>query len=141
MSDNWVKDIGEMHAHYGFHDAIKKMPAKKLLEFFQFRIKFLQEELKELEEADTPEDAIDALIDLCVVAIGTLDAFDVDAHAAWNRVFTANMSKRVGIKESRPNPLGLPDLVKPEGWQAPDHKDLRSLLDHVFVEKWIEDKK
>jgi hypothetical protein len=33
------------------------------------------------------------------------------------------MSKEPGIKEGRPNPLGLPDLVKPEFWQAPTHKD------------------
>jgi len=31
------------------------------------------------------------------------------------------MSKEVGIKEGRDNPLGLPDLVKPAGWLAPDH--------------------
>ena len=30
-------------------------------------------------------------------------------------------SKEVGIKQGRPNPLGLPDLIKPEGWTPPDH--------------------
>ena len=29
--------------------------------------------------------------------------------------------KEPGIKEGRPNPLGLPDLKKPEGWTAPEH--------------------
>ena len=60
-------------------------------------------------------------MDLCVVAIGTLDLFEVDAHKAWDEVLKANMSKKVGVKESRPNPLGLPDLIKPEGWVGPDH--------------------
>ena len=27
----------------------------------------------------------------------------------------------VGVKPTRPNKLGLPDLIKPEGWVAPDH--------------------
>ena len=32
------------------------------------------------------------------------------------------MNKEVGIKESRPNPLGLPDLVKPKDWKGPSHE-------------------
>jgi hypothetical protein len=32
------------------------------------------------------------------------------------------MNKKVGIKETRPNPLGLPDLIKPKDWKAPSHK-------------------
>jgi hypothetical protein len=47
------------------------------------------------------------------------------------------MKKQVGVKNSRPNPLGLPDLIKPEGWTPPDHDNMRSLLDQVFVEKII----
>lgn len=138
MSKDWVKDINEMHKHYGFHNAVDKLNAKQLNEYLQFRIKFLKEELKELEDAADPNEAIDALIDLCVVAIGTLDVFDVDAYSAWDRVHAANMSKKVGIKESRPNPNGLPDLIKPEGWQAPDHLDNRSLLDFVYLEQWMQ---
>jgi len=64
---------------------------------------------------------VDALIDLCVVAIGTLDAFGVDAHKAWDEVLQANLNKEPGVKESRPNPFGLPDLIKPEDWEAPNH--------------------
>ena len=66
------------------------------------------------------------------VAIGTLDAFDVNSYEAWNRVHNANMLKEVGIKASRPNPLGLPDLIKPEGWQSPTHKDNVGLLDKIL---------
>ena len=65
---------------------------------------------------------VDGIIDLCVFAIGTLEVFGVDANKAWDEVYRANMSKEVGIKEGRPNPLGLPDLVKPEGWTGPEHK-------------------
>jgi len=86
---------------------------------------FLRAELEEkkLNVANNDPEVIDVcFIDLCVVAIGTLDAFDVDAHKAWEEVLKANMNKEVGEKAERPNPLGLPDLVKPEGWEAAIHE-------------------
>jgi predicted HAD superfamily Cof-like phosphohydrolase len=128
MSKDWTQDIHEMHNHYGIHEAMKKLSKPELKAFLRFRVNFLKEELTELQEAtktDIPIDAeetVDALIDLCVVAIGTLDLFDVDGHKAWNEVLAANMLKMVGVKETRPNPYGLPDLIKPEGWQSPNHK-------------------
>ena len=134
MSNNWVKDIAEMHTKYGTNKAIRSMDRAQLTSFLKFRVNFLQEELDELNEASKPgvpinqAEVVDALIDLCVVAIGTLDAFDVDAYKAWDVVHEANMNKEVGIKESRPNPLGLPDLIKPEGWVAPSHDDNTGLL-------------
>lgn len=122
MSKDWFSDINYMHNHYGFHAAIAKMDKETLQKFLQFRIDFIREELNELEDnKENPEEVVDALIDICVVAIGTLDAFNVDAHQAWDEVLKANMNKQVGVKEGRPNPLGLPDLMKPEGWTAPNH--------------------
>lgn len=79
-------------------------------------------------DARDAEEIVDGLIDICVVAIGTLDAFGVDANKAWDRVYKANMRKEVGTKDSRPNPLGLPDLVKPKGWRNPSHKNNHGLL-------------
>ncbi len=132
MSQNWVKDINEMHHKYGVREVVNKFDANKLAEYLQFRVNFLQEELDELKHSDNADDVVDALIDLCVVAIGTLDAFDVNAYTAWDRVHAANMNKQVGIKESRPNPLGLPDLIKPEGWTAPTHADNGGLIDKIY---------
>ena len=127
MSDNWVKDINEMHTKFGVRDAVKNFDSVMLRTFLRFRLDFLHEELGETEKAAETgkpldaEEVVDGLIDLCVVAIGTLDALGVDPHKAWNEVHKANMTKEVGVKESRPNPLGLPDLIKPEGWVGPDH--------------------
>lgn len=134
MSNNWAHDIMMMHEKYGVFNKVQAFDKEKLNKFLEFRIKFLEEEMNELSTAETADDIVDALIDLCVVAIGTLDLFDVDARLAWDRVHEANMNKQVGIKESRPNPLGLPDLVKPEGWTAPSHKDNVGLLDLLFDE-------
>ena len=124
-SSKWVKDINKMHDKYGVHDWMINATPEQKREFLKFRIAFLREELGETELAfynDDPEEITDGLIDLCVIAIGTLDAFGVDADRAWNAVHQANMAKEIGVKESRPNPLGLPDLVKPDGWVAPSHQ-------------------
>ena len=64
---------------------------------------------------------MDALTDLCVVAIGTLDLFDINALQAWDGVHAANRNKEAGVKASRPNPLGLPDLIKLQDRVAPSH--------------------
>lgn len=132
MSKDWPKDIYNMHTHYDLHKVVRNMDSEKLRKFLEFRIKFLQEELDEMRDATNAEDVVDALIDLCVVAIGTLDSFKIDSHVAWNNVLEANMNKKVGIKASRPNPLGLPDLIKPEGWTAPSHEGNHGLLNKVF---------
>ena len=127
MSSNWVWDIERMHMKYGVYDWMKANKDNKELmrKFLEFRLSFLREELNETAKAideNDPEEIVDGLIDLCVVAIGTLDAFGVDSEKAWNEVLAANMAKNVGVKESRPNPLGMPDLIKPEGWTAPTHQ-------------------
>lgn len=147
MSKNWVYDIERMHDKYGVRPVVEKFDQDKLEAFLKFRIDFLQEELDEMRKAvvdrqagridasTAADDTVDALIDLCVVAIGTLDAFKVDSLKAWDRVLEANMNKEVGIKESRPNPLGLPDLIKPAGWTAPTHKDNVGLLNKTYGDK------
>jgi predicted HAD superfamily Cof-like phosphohydrolase len=132
MSKDWADDIRNMHVHYGVHPVIDKMDADTLKKFLEFRINFLNEELTELKTAETAEDVVDALIDLCVVAIGTLDGFAVDSHKAWDEVLKANMAKKTGIKATRPNPLGLPDLIKPEGWVGPSHSNNYGFLRKIF---------
>jgi len=132
MSQNWVQDMAVMHAKFNVNQAVENMSPEVLKEFLKFRINFLQEELDEMKKADNADDVVDALIDLCVVAIGTLDLYKVNAHLAWDRVFTANIAKEVGVKEERPNPHGLPDLVKPKGWTAPTHEDNVGLLKKTF---------
>ena len=38
-------------------------------------------------------------------------------------VVEVDFGKEIGIKKERPNPFGLPDLVKPKGWAPPIHID------------------
>ena len=123
-ASDWLANINYMHRHYGVKNAVAEFDNKKLQQLLEFRVRFIQEEFNELVKATEDrdrEEVVDALIDIMVVALGTLDIFEIDADKAWIQVHHANMAKEVGVKESRPNPLGLPDLVKPEGWTAPSH--------------------
>ena len=136
MSQNWVKDIEDMQHKYGVKKWMddNKDNAEKLRAYLGFRIKFIREELMETEAALTNNDAeeiVDGLIDICVVAIGTLDAFGVDPYKAWDEVLKANLNKTVGVKPERPNPLGLPDLIKPEGWEGPSHEGNHGKLHNI----------
>ena len=134
MSKDWVKDISEMHQYYGVNEKVQNFDVEKLKQFLQFRMSFLDEELTETKNAVNANDAeeiVDGLIDLCVVAIGTLDSMGIDSYEAWNRVLSANLSKEVGVKPERPNPLGLPDLIKPAGWKAPSHANNHGLLEKL----------
>ena len=129
-------DMNYMHEHYGVHEAMKKLGRDKLLEFLKFRFRFLQEEVNEGFKAIDEKDAegyVDSLIDLVVVAVGTLDLLNVDFDRAWDSVLEANLAKEVGVKASRPNPLGLPDLIKPEGWVGPDHTGNHGIIDSIFA--------
>jgi predicted HAD superfamily Cof-like phosphohydrolase len=86
----------------------------------------IQEELHETMSAvnsGNSEEVVDGLIDMCVFAIGTLNVMGIDSEKAWNSVHDANMVKSPGVKAERPNPFGLPDLIKPEGWVGPSHED------------------
>ena len=135
MSADWVNDINKMQTKYGVREWISNASPFELKKYLEFRLDFIKEEYDETREAMIMEDAeeiVDGLIDLCVVAIGTLDAMGINPHKAWNNVFEANMTKEVGIKEERPNPLGLPDLIKPPGWVNPSHEGNHGILADSF---------
>ena len=124
---DWPTDMNHMHKKFKVHEAIEKMSKEELKAFLRFRVACVQEEVDELKAATAnnlpidAEETVDALIDICVFAIGTLNLFDINASMAWDEVYRANINKEVGIKPERPNPYGLPDLIKPEGWKGPNH--------------------
>ena len=127
-----------MHQKYGVDKWMEKEKVSdwsRLRQFMDFRISMMEEELAETKKAvrdKNAEEVVDGIIDLCVFAIGTLEVFGVDANKAWDQVYHANMSKEVGVKEGRPNPLGLPDLVKPEGWEGPSHEGNHGNITDAF---------
>lgn len=136
MSTNYIKDIAKMHAKFGVNEVVRTFDAEKLKKFIEFRINFIEEEFLEMKKAfgeQNADDLVDALIDIIVVAQGTLDALDVDSKEAWGRVLKANMKKKPGVNPSRPNELGLPDMIKPRKWEAPSHADNVGLMSKAFA--------
>lgn len=103
-------------------------------ENIDFRMELLKEEYEETLEAyanKDPEEFVDGLIDLVVIALGTLHLSGVDANKAWSEVYRANMSKERGIKPGREQSGGF-DVYKPEGWVAPDHSDNHGELPSIW---------
>jgi len=110
------EDLHNMHAQFGFHQHTFD------LEALNHRLDFLQEELDETRAAIRDHDAagvLDGLIDLIVVAAGTVDLANADGTKAWKEVMDKNNQKEVGFNPTRPNSKGV-DLIKPEGWTPPN---------------------
>tara|TARA_R100001594_G_scaffold25793_1_gene50301 strand:- start:1089 stop:1616 length:528 start_codon:yes stop_codon:yes gene_type:complete len=126
LKSEWLSDINDMHYKFGATEWVDNMHRSKnykvLKDFLAFRLDFLEEEFEETQSAffkNNSKEVVDGLIDLIVIAIGTLDLFKCDADEVWKKVHEANMSKEPGINKSRRNPFGLPDMVKPEGFKSP----------------------
>ena len=135
--NDWANDMKLMHEKFGVHDWFQANKDNKDLmdKYLRFRLSMCKEELDESMDAiesKNAEEIVDGLIDLCVFAIGTLDVFGVDANKAWDKVYEANMVKSPGVKEGRPNPFGLPDLIKPEGWESPSHEGNHGYITNAF---------
>lgn len=131
-------DMHMMHQYYGVNDAVENLSAADLASFIRFRYDFLQEEVNEGKAAiieRNSEEIVDSLIDIIVVAAGTLDLLQVDFQKAWFEVLRANMTKQVGVKASRPNPLSLPDLIKTPDWTPPSHDDNYGLVEKAFADR------
>ena len=124
---DWYDDIRIMHRKFGAKQWVTRQfearNFKLLNDFLAFRLDFLEEEFEETQEAFLKKDhveVVDGLIDLIVIALGTLELFNCDADRVWKEIHKSNMAKEPGANKSRKNPFGLPDMVKPEGWKGPE---------------------
>lgn len=114
-----IDRIKEMHEHFGLTSEVPFTSRE-----WAFRVASMEEELDEFKEATCKADELDALVDLLVFTLGTVERMgyaDV-LDEAFNRVMDANMAKRVGANQKRGS-FEL-DLVKPHGWTAPNLEDL-----------------
>ena len=124
-------DMKNMHGRFGVHEWLENSTPESRKELMKLRMRMLTEEYAETMNAylqGDPEEMIDGLIDICVISLGTLDIAGVTVQRAWDEVYRANISKSVGRKPNRPNPLGLPDLIKPDDWVGPDHSSNHGIL-------------
>jgi predicted HAD superfamily Cof-like phosphohydrolase len=123
-----VADVYALQAKYGFNH--QPITMGKL----HFRGEQIEEELAEYGAALSQGDAegmVDALIDITVFALGTLAIAGVDIQEAWDEVHLANMTKERGVKPGREQSGGW-DLIKPDGWEGPDHDGNTGFISDVF---------
>jgi predicted HAD superfamily Cof-like phosphohydrolase len=84
----------------------------------------IKEEGDELQAAIVKQDKVetlDALIDILVVTVGTLNSLGVDAEGAWNEVMRTNFAK-IDTKTGKVSKREDGKVLKPEGWTVPDLK-------------------
>lgn len=116
-----IKDIDQFHKKFGFEKNLKVgIPDEN--ELVNFRTSFLMEELAEYTQAITKKDAagaLDALVDIVYIALGTAWLFNLPFEKAWNEVQKANMSKVRAKSKSKKRGTAF-DVVKPKGWEAPN---------------------
>jgi predicted HAD superfamily Cof-like phosphohydrolase len=122
MSDN--TDVQAFHER--FQVPVRTEPQALEESELQFRVKFMREELEEYEISAEEGDLakmFDALIDLVYVAHGTALMHGFPWEEGWRRVQAANMAK-ISAKDAGIAGRHPLDVVKPEGWTAPDLSDL-----------------
>lgn len=92
-----------------------------------FRQNFMQEELDEYYLAVQDEDhdkALDSLVDLVYVALGTAHLHGYPFVAAWRNVHEKNMQK-ILARRAEDSARGYKyDVIKLEGWTPPDHTSI-----------------
>lgn len=152
-----IHHVAELHEKMGHAKARNKQPGFLLDKFMRMRLNFMLEELIETAKACgfelylinpneysfeahdneiSLEDALDGLIDLQYVLLGTADLMGFSNpgpgnfasssiwHEAWNRVHNANMKKEPVINAKESSRGFNIDLKKPKGWLKPEFKDL-----------------
>lgn len=116
-----------MHRKY---DADIDVEARRLPEHRKrSRTAALREEIQEYEESDTLLEEYDALLDLIVFAIGTIQLHGLPVLPGFACVMQSNMQKERGHHpdKDRYDPDSF-DLVKPPGWKPPDE-----LLEKIII--------
>jgi len=88
----------------------------------------MMEEVTEYMVASSLEDQYDALLDLLVFTLGTMErqGFPLDGIV---EVISANMLKEIGPNSDKRGGFEL-DLKKPDGWEPPD---LQAVLDNALI--------
>lgn len=143
-----VRDIAEFHEKFGIE--YRGSPRALPKELARFRNGFKEEELAEYmaaqamayDETTRPrsardranythhlEQALDGLVDLVYVALGSAYLHGFNFKEAWRRVHEANM-KKVRASSAADSKRGSAfDVVKPAGWEPPSHTDLVEVND------------
>jgi len=111
--------VKSMHKKFGLDNTVG--PCHLTDEEKEFRSDAMLEELNEYIAATNLVDQYDALLDLIVFAVGTLERHGFPLQAGFEKVMEANMAKELGQNGNKRGGFKR-DLVKPKGWTAPEEK-------------------
>jgi len=118
---NLIDDIDRFHKKFEFKKNTKVgIPDDS--ELVNFRTSFLMEELSEYTNAIVKKDpaaALDALVDIVYIALGTAWLFNLPFERAWREIQTANM-KKVRAKDTTGKRGTKFDVIKPKDFKEPN---------------------
>lgn len=120
--------VGALYLRAGFQHVNSGQP--EILDFdeWDFRKKFIEEELSELMVADSNNDMVgvaDAIADTIIVLMGMAHCYHIPLDQVLHVVMDANDKKTVGTtKRGHKN-----DLIKPPGWVGPED-NIKLILDN-----------
>ena len=86
---------------------------------FDMYMDLIDEEYKELKDADDDVETLDALIDILVVTIGAIHSAGWDAEGAWKEVMATNFAK-IDRDTGKVRKREDGKVLKPVGWTPPD---------------------
>jgi len=109
--------VRQMHEKFGLENNVG--PCYLSDDERAFRVAALQEELNEYRDSDGLVDQYDALLDLIVFAVGTLERQGFPLLEGFEAVMRKNMQKEVGQNGEKRGGFKR-DLVKPAGWTGPE---------------------
>ena len=116
------EDVRTFHEKFGVPMATS--PSFLCDKTYEFRVKFLHEELAEFEKAHKERDmegCADALVDLAYVLHGTALMMGLPWDQLWKEVQRANMTKERASASTQSKRGCSLDVIKPAGWTGPDH--------------------
>ena len=116
-----INDIDRFHKKFGF-EKNTKVGIPDDAELVNFRTSFLMEELSEYTNAIVKKDsagALDALVDIVYIALGTAWLFNLPFDKAWKEIQAANM-KKVRAKDTTGKRGTKFDVIKPKDFKEPN---------------------
>lgn len=128
MESKLLESVRKMHIKFGLENTIG--PCALSDEEKEFRYKAMMEEVNEYMDATTLVDQYDALIDLIVFAVGTLERQGLPLLQGFEAVMRANMKKELGQNGQKRGGFKR-DLVKPRDWVGPED-ELQDIIGKSF---------
>lgn len=122
---NMFQDVKDFHKKFGIsYDGPPRELPEQEKTFRDATESEEQCEIRAAKDMNQLADLLDGYVDYIYFVLGRCHLQGWDFNEAWRRVHAANMAKELS-SEKNPSKRGYKgDIVKPDGWTAPNHQDL-----------------